>query len=783
MNLKGKTETSLPVPQYFSWVNNCNEGSDEQMTLDNLDFFKWLEDEYGMKIKIYAFDAGNFDSPQDNYFDSENKWWKKKFPSGFDTVAEKAREYGITLGVWGGPDGFGETKESEEKRFNEVVSLCKKYNFGLFKFDSVCGVLREEKKEIFEKMIAKCRKYCPELIVLNHRLDLGDAQKYVTTFLWEGLETYVDVMTYNHTTAPHHRQSLLARGLVPDLLRLCEDHGVCISSFNDFFEDDLVLQAFNRALVLSPEIYGNPWFLRDDEFARLARIYNLAEKYAKLLVSGITLPEKYGPYAVSRGNRKSRIITLRNLSWKPVTIEISLNSEIGITEKKDIYFLQYHPTQKYLGKFEYGSVVSVNVEPFRTYMALLSTDRPDDILIKGCDYEVIKDIPNRPAEINIVRGTKAEILEPFTKAELNGKEIKKEFFANTDEYLYPPRFLTTLEPCEAPNDSQKIYETICFDVCCDSLEKQAVKRAGETRFQAVQKCRDNFFNQLSYKIRGCDFSYMFDQNEETFYDTWTLPLSLRISGGALRIDLGNEYDIEEMTIEYFNSDDPEHIKPNKPAYRGDFSSDLETWTDFFLSKKQTGQPKETFLALQNVNTALPVYGTLDKSIYQINGKLRYIRLYDAPDRIYHVKFFINNKQINIKPLNANNLFAPYAFKKPRSARKKTITLPDFKPGSYLAFALNGNHGKEGAYCAAKFDGRILPCSDRAPSYPVNFWNSFVPSSANNNTYYMPLPQAARNKEITLYTLILSDGCEDFTADIWLCNPNDKKHGKRLILWK
>jgi hypothetical protein len=37
----------------------------------------------------------------------------------------------------------------------------------------------------------------------------------------------------------------------------------------------LILQAFNRSLILAPEIYGNPWLLKDNEFAKLARIFNL----------------------------------------------------------------------------------------------------------------------------------------------------------------------------------------------------------------------------------------------------------------------------------------------------------------------------------------------------------------------------------------------------------------------------------------------------------------------------------------------------------------------------
>ena len=55
----GADERTPSVPQYFSWINNTNEGATEQHTLINLDFFKYLKDTNGMQIKIYALDAGN----------------------------------------------------------------------------------------------------------------------------------------------------------------------------------------------------------------------------------------------------------------------------------------------------------------------------------------------------------------------------------------------------------------------------------------------------------------------------------------------------------------------------------------------------------------------------------------------------------------------------------------------------------------------------------------------------------------------------------------------------
>lgn len=40
----GADEKTPSRSQYFSWINNTNEGPTEAQTLANLDFFKWLKD-------------------------------------------------------------------------------------------------------------------------------------------------------------------------------------------------------------------------------------------------------------------------------------------------------------------------------------------------------------------------------------------------------------------------------------------------------------------------------------------------------------------------------------------------------------------------------------------------------------------------------------------------------------------------------------------------------------------------------------------------------------------
>ena len=324
-----------------------------------------------MQIRIYAWDAGNFDGASQGYGDLKSEKFRSQYPEGYKNVVKKAAELGIRFGLWGSPDGFGDTPEEEKERFDFYVHLCRDYNFAAFKLDGVCGRLRPEKAKTYAAMIEECRKYCPDLILLNHRLDFYEAQKYITTFLWNGDETYTDVHSHNRITAMHNRAYTFARGHVygkdGKLTRLAEDHGVCLSSSLDYFEDELIYQAFGRGLITAPEIYGNPWLLKDSEYPVLAAIYRLHARYSGILVNATVLSAEYGANAVSRGNEKIRFICTGNDGWEPKKISLPI-CVTGIHASEKVRVSLRFPYTEYIGDFDAAESVDITLPPFRAVL-------------------------------------------------------------------------------------------------------------------------------------------------------------------------------------------------------------------------------------------------------------------------------------------------------------------------------------------------------------------------------------------------------------------------------
>lgn len=755
----GANENSPSRAQYFSWINNTNEGATEQQTLVNLNFFSWLRKEYGMQLDIYAFDAGAIDGKR-FYGSIYSDRFRGQFPNGFDPIYKRAKELGIRLGVWGGPDGFGDNEDDARARIDQMVKLCRDYEFALFKFDAVCGPLRPEKEDYFIEMMTRARSYSPDLILLNHRLGLDRAKPYATTFLWGGAETYIDVFMNNRVTAPHHRAEAISRGLVPDLMRLTEDHGVCISSCIDYWDDDLVLQAFSRSLILSPQIYGNPWLMRDDEFPRLARIYNFHRKYRDILTDGMTLPPEYGPYAVSRGNKTTRIITLRNLSWEDKSYTIRPGEEIGLDNNFQYYVRQFHPVEKVLGIFPGGESVDIIVPPFRSYLLIVSSEKFDEPGIIGSDYNIIKNTEGQDIEIDVLgmpgSGSYIQLEESdnYSMALLNGEEsvslkkgrVVKISFPGDELTLPFNRHLALLNEVEVPGDAEALYEATVFAADNNALEVRSLERSGPTEIKEVKDARDAFFNQAAFTRRGIWDRNLFDGDNKTgFFPSRKYKRDQRIEGGCFRLDLGDVIDVDSVILIAPDEYSLQPLLKDEGNYV-EISSDLLAWKTL------------TYLAGERM-------------CITVGEPLRYLRFKEYADRLVEISAYKNGKIIEPDNFSASNLFAHPDKKEALGAWNTTFTLNEIAEGSYLSVAINGFHGIEGAYAALKVGDKYVGAPDRALSYPSNTWEYVNAKGDSNYTYYFPVDSTYVDREIEVYVLTYNEEAKDLSPEVWLsANP-------------
>jgi hypothetical protein len=759
--IPGAQQETPSRAQYFSWINNTNEGSTEAQTIANLGFFAWLRDTYGMQLDIYAWDAGNLDGAG-GYGSMGSERFKANYPHGWKPIADRAAAIGCRLGLWGGPDGYGDTPEKAAARRELLVSLCRDLHFELFKFDGVCGQLRKDKQDEFVATMIGCRTYSPDLIVLNHRLNLGKGLPYVTTNLWEGAETYIDVHMANHGTATHHRAGALARGLPDQLNRLLEDHGVCLSSCLDGWDDDLVLQAFNREMVVAPEIYGNPWFLRDDEFPKLARIYNLHRRYRSILVSGMRLDEKaYGPLAVARGDASTRIITLRNLGWTPVTYQVHLDAGIGLSQPGDVELWRFHPHERLLGRFHQGETVPVDVAPFRSCLLLASTAGSAELGVSGCDADIISDLPGRPAVLTLLGlpGTTASVTLhpgrlPVTAATLDGVPLpgspQAAFTVSfPGQALSKPwhRKLADLTACPVPADAEALFEATSFAADSECLELRSLQRAGRTRFPAVQAARDAFTGQALLRSRGCTDRVLFDGDLTTPWAVAPDPFRGGVTLDArvvrqLRLDLGVPLHLDSLVI---------HAASGELAGPVECSADLATWSPATIT------PRGQELVIT------PPAGQA----------IRYLRMDRGTLQPTEIDGIAAGKPVARDGWRASNLGPAYRLHPAESAWSATVQIDEAAPGSYLCIALDGEHGIDGAVVAARLNGVPLGCPDRAPSFNSNVWehDGQLRRAKSDYTFYLPVTPGMVGAQVAIVALTLQGGVNAYHPSVWITSAN------------
>jgi hypothetical protein len=760
---------------YFDWVSRNWYGSNEAKVLADLRFFKWMHEEYGMQLDLFVLDTATIDNGprcreiegRPAYGSLEMDTFRREYPRGLKPIVECAASFGCEIGIWLGPDGFGETERQAQARIDLLETLVRDYGVRLFKYDACCSGLRPEKAKYFIEALKRCRAIAPDVIVTNQRVELpAEAEPLVSATLWQGEETYVDATIHNTIPAPHHRAGNLARGWPPGMTRRADDHGVCLSSCLDYWEDDIVLQAFNRSGILSPEIYGNPWLLSDDEFPRLARLFNLHYRHRDLLVEGTSLPEdRYGPFAASRGDGRTRLVTLRNLTWESVKRRIRLDESLGLAPADRVEVRQYHPTERWLGEFAFGGEVEVEVRPFRACLLKATTLADGELTLEGCDYRVRRDLAERPVEIDLLAmpGETASIRlrdgrRDYQRAILDGEEVPTLVDGRSVVVQFPGaplmkpyhRLLGRLDRCVVPDDAEALFEASCFAGDTDALEVRSLRRAGETRHKAVAAARDMLFAFPQFIEQGIWDRFMFDGDRETAFRAWRHDYWPGMAPGLLRIDLGGQVALDDLRF----TDVPPDYEPQRVRV----SADLRSWQETELQRRGD----ELYLDLTG------------------GDPIRFVQVAPAPKRVSEAIGMRNGVAEPRDGWRASNLIRGYGEKPAVCAWRARIILDEIAPTSYLAVTIPGRYGFNNAFAALRVGDDVRGAPHRAPSYPYNNWEHFGLEDGNY-AYYFPLRANDTKAQVDVFVLGFAEKMREITPEVWMTAHPAPHVRKRLIL--
>jgi hypothetical protein len=97
----------------------------------------------------------------------------------------------------------------------------------------------------------------------------------------------------------------------------------------------------------------------------------------------------------------------------------------------------------------------------------------------------------------------------------------------------------------------------------------------------------------------------------------------------------------------------------------------------------------------------------------------------------------------------------------------SFELDEIAPNSYLCVAINGKHGVEGAYAAARIEGDLVGAPDRAVSYPSNTWEYVNARRDENYTYYIPVDSEDVGKQIEVFVMGYDKENLQFSPEVWI----------------
>lgn len=797
------------VTFYFDWLCHDNSGPRESEVLANFAALRRLKELYGLQFDIYNSDAGLVES-QGTYYPQFKANFLSRFPAGLKPLAEGSKALGMRLGLWLGPDGFGERPEEMAARREQLLSWVRDFNVGLFKMDTVVSELAHPDKYILEKKyqsladaLAEARRLDPGFVAINHRINDSPYMLTITDcLLWRGEETYIDVHISNETASLYNRDCSIGRELSSEFygtpFRQFEDHGICFNSCLEKWEDDLVAQAFGRASVLSPEMYGTFFFLGDEDYPRLARLIQLHKRLEPLLKNSVPLPG--GDIAHADG--ASSLVLVRNMTWEPALKSIPLDASIGLAAAPGtpLTVRQRHPWEILMKRAGDGAVVggtlAVELDPWSLRLIQIDTVAPTEPLVAGVPYEIVPGPDARSFDLKLLGtpGRKADV----TFLNFGGRSVRTRAGRPVPTGAKPwpvsfpgaaaagPSFARLADlrddPAAVP-EGQRLAELAKFGIDDDALEVREMVRLKRepSRLAEIEACRAYMWDKVA-AAEGT-FRNAFDGDPGTRWSDGFprrspftgSPAAYRSETSLWRIDLGRPTDLATLELRVVRRTDAAFLEAVET------SSDLRTWarTDGLSlaaaeripaagSLRQRGKTVRIFDVDAGDKRAVTV------SVPLAGGPCRYVRIRGRNFGVSEIFGYDGaGRPLDRSGWRATNFLGETPA--PRRVLTAAHVPADDAPGREYAVAVTAGPAKfdpvDGVYVVALVDGRPVVPGHRAPSYPYhNYeWNSGAPKLAGM-TFRLPIDRSWQGKTVEFRVMMFGDGADGARAELRLVTP-------------
>ena len=474
----------------------------------------------------------------------------------------------------------------------------------------------------------------------------------------------------------------------------------------------------------------------------------------------------------------SELLTGTKVIWtssleEVATVTLRLDRSFGLLNCKRICVISRFPTEKFIGEFDYGASVNVELKPFRAALIELCDSDVCDEVVLNAEYKVLHETENGVIDcINVLKydGKNAPVLyNPRTgkKRELKFKNEQGAF----DFVLKAPQKLGVLADCKNENEyGEFLYETACFSADNLSLERRSVFRSGKTAIKEVERARKEFFEQYSYKIRGLEPSSVFkgdgifDVKSRAYYNHDGRK-GFRVDGGCLRVDFCKEICADRIEIEYFDAHEANDMFEKQTVNVGEYSADLKEWKNASPAVQTLYKTENEFLYFY-CDTPGKVPGDRMRATFKIGENMRYFRIKEPIDRIYSIKIYSAFGEVKLEEPKLTNLFAHYSEKKTVAMQSAVFTLKNLPQNPYLAVAFDGETGEEGVMCVAEINGKIVGFPSRAPAFPSNAFEYPVHPVNGYYTFFLPLDKSLENSEIKI-TAVYSGS--KVPATVYLCD--------------